>query len=156
MTLLWPVGMIFPVAVATISTWLRLAQAKPSTNRPMRLSPIARPMGEGGVSTISSAAGRNASSSRSRGLGPAGKRTTFFSAFMKSYLKRQVVALFAGDEVNQQKDQGFNWPKHWIGSNYLRLHKPSFMTKVCKTPEGRPKSGSANPRLKLWLRGLEV
>jgi hypothetical protein len=75
---------------------------------------------------------------------------------MKSYLKGQAVALFAGDEVNQQKDQGFNWPKHWIGWNYLRLHKPSFMTKVCKTPEGRPKSGSAKPPLKLWLRGLEV
>src|ERR1700733_12552848 len=107
--------MIFPAAVATISTWPRLAQARANTNKPIRVAPTARPRGDGGVSTISSAAGRNSSSSRSRGLGPAGKGTTFFSAFMKSYLKRQAVAPFAGDEVNQQKDQGFNRPGHSEG-----------------------------------------
>src|SRR6202021_2461372 len=98
MTLLWPVGITFPVAVATISTWLRLAHTNASKNRLIRVAPIARPVGEGGVSTISSAAGRNASSSRSRGLGLAGKGTTFIAAFMKSCLKRQALAVFVGDE----------------------------------------------------------
>ncbi len=54
------------------------------------VAPIARPMGEGGVSTISSAAGRNASSSRSRCRAPPGKGTTFFSGFMKSCLKSRA------------------------------------------------------------------
>jgi hypothetical protein len=33
---------------------------------------------------------------------------------MESYLKSQAVALFAGDEVNQEEDQGYNWPKHQL------------------------------------------
>jgi hypothetical protein len=75
---------------------------------------------------------------------------------MKSYLKRQAVAPFAGDEVNQQKDQGFIWPKYSIERNYLRLHKPSLMPKVCKTLRKRAKSGSAKAPFKLWLIGLDV
>src|SRR5258708_2807342 len=82
--------MIFPVAVATISTWPRQAQANASTNSAMTVAPIARPVGDGGVSTISSAAGRNASSSRSRRL--AGKGTTFFSGVMKPAYKHDKVS----------------------------------------------------------------
>src|ERR1700684_2217974 len=80
--------MIFPVAVATISTWPRLAHRSASTNSAIMDAPIARPIGEGGVSTISSAAGRNASSSRSRCLAPPGNGTIFFSAFMDACLKK--------------------------------------------------------------------
>src|SRR5258708_28928805 len=39
------------------------AHTSPAQNSRMMVAPIARPIGEGGVSTISSAAGRNASSS---------------------------------------------------------------------------------------------
>src|SRR5215467_241697 len=39
-------------------------QASAAPNRPIRAKTMIRPSGEGGVSTISSAAGRNASSSR--------------------------------------------------------------------------------------------
>ena len=44
------------------------------------VAPIARPIGDGGVSTISSAAGRKASSSRSRGVLVDGKEMIFFVA----------------------------------------------------------------------------
>ena len=55
-------GMILPGAVATMSTVPKQAQASASRTAAMIVAPIARPIGEGGVSTISSAAGRNASS----------------------------------------------------------------------------------------------
>jgi len=54
--------MILPGAVATISTVPNDAQASATQNRAITVAPIARPIGEGGVSTISSAAGRKASS----------------------------------------------------------------------------------------------
>src|SRR5690349_9719621 len=64
MTLTRPPGSIFPVADATMSTVLHHAQISAThINRMMALA-IARPIGDGGVSTTSSAAGRNASSSR--------------------------------------------------------------------------------------------
>src|SRR5262249_4664740 len=68
MTLVWPVGMILPVAEATMSTWPKNAHASARQNRAMMLNTIVRPTGDGGVSTISSAAGRNASSCLSRAL----------------------------------------------------------------------------------------
>src|SRR5262249_22096684 len=68
MTLLWPVGMILPVAEATMSTWPKNAHASARQKRAMMLNTIVRPTGDGGVSTISSAAGRNASSCLSRPL----------------------------------------------------------------------------------------
>src|SRR6516164_3320192 len=58
--------MIFPGAEAMMSTSPSEAQARPRQNRAIIVTPIARPIGEGGVSTISSAAGRNANSCRSR------------------------------------------------------------------------------------------
>src|SRR5215469_6116592 len=60
MILLRPVGMILPCAEAIMSTFPRLAQASAAQNAANRVSAIARPIGDGGVSTISSAAGRNA------------------------------------------------------------------------------------------------
>ena len=52
------------------------AQASARQNRAMIVTPIARPVGEGGVSTISSAAGRKAISSRSRRAADFGNGTT--------------------------------------------------------------------------------
>src|SRR5262245_23147415 len=63
MTLVRPLGTIFPVADATMSIVPHQAQASAAQNSRMMVAPIARPIGDGGVSTISSAAGRNASSS---------------------------------------------------------------------------------------------
>ena len=64
MTLVRPLGTIFPVAEATMSIVPQEAQASAAQNSRMMTAAIARPIGDGGVSTISSAAGRNASSSR--------------------------------------------------------------------------------------------
>src|SRR6516225_8327144 len=77
MTLVWPVGMILPVAEATISTWPKIAHTSARQNRAIILNAIARPAGDGGVSTISSAAGRNASSCLSRPLLAREKGSTF-------------------------------------------------------------------------------
>src|SRR5215471_10166979 len=63
MTLVLPLGTIFPLADATMSIVPHQAHANPAQNSKMMVAPIARPIGEGGVSTISSVAGRNASSS---------------------------------------------------------------------------------------------
>src|SRR5204863_3157393 len=62
MTLVLPLGTIFPVADETMSTVPHQDQNSAAQNRAMMVSSIARPIGDGGVSTISSAAGRNASS----------------------------------------------------------------------------------------------
>src|SRR5690242_88804 len=64
MTLVRPLGTIFPAADATISMVPQDAQTSAAQNRIITVAMIARPVGEGGVSTISKAAGRNASSSR--------------------------------------------------------------------------------------------
>src|SRR6516162_4656425 len=60
--------MILPVAEATISTRPKNAHTSARQNKAMMLNTIVRPIGDGGVSTISSAAGRKASSSLSRPL----------------------------------------------------------------------------------------
>src|SRR5579864_3728516 len=65
-TLVRPVGTILPDAVAMMSTRPRHAQASAAAKNRMITAPIARPTGEAGVSTISSAAGRNSSSLRRR------------------------------------------------------------------------------------------
>src|SRR4029079_10135062 len=62
-TLVLPLGTLFPVAEAMISIVPNQAQTSAAQNSSMRVAPIARPIGDGGVSAISSAAGRNASSS---------------------------------------------------------------------------------------------
>src|SRR5882757_5294942 len=66
MTLVRSLGTIFPVADATMSIVPHQAQTSAAQNSRMMQAPIERPIGDGGVSTISSAAGRNASSSRRR------------------------------------------------------------------------------------------
>src|SRR5580704_8779268 len=72
--LLRPLGMILPCAEAIMSTLPRLAQASAKQKAAIRVSAMVRPIGEGGVSTISSAAGRNA-------IPSAGRRTpaSFYS-----------------------------------------------------------------------------
>src|SRR5215467_4856281 len=69
MTLVRPVGTILPEAVAMMSTWPSVAQAIAAAKNAMIVAAIARPVGEAGVSRISSAAGKN-SSSALRGFGP--------------------------------------------------------------------------------------
>ena len=91
MTLVRPLGMILPGAVATMSTVPRQAQASASTNTMMIVAPIARPIGEGGVSTISSAAGRKASSWSRRRTRLSGNGTTAFEDCAGS-----VIARFPG------------------------------------------------------------
>src|ERR1700737_1643228 len=59
--------MILPGADATMSILPTAAQTSARQNTAMIVAPMARPIGEGGVSTISSAAGRKESSSGSRG-----------------------------------------------------------------------------------------
>ena len=54
---------------------------RPRQNSATIVAPIARPIGDGGVSTISSAAGRKASSSFSRVSRVTGKEMTFFAFF---------------------------------------------------------------------------
>src|SRR5262245_42291407 len=63
MILVRPLGTIFPLADATMSIVPHQAHTSAAQNSRMMAAPIARPIGDGGVSTISRAAGRNASSS---------------------------------------------------------------------------------------------
>src|ERR1700755_2077348 len=66
MTLVRLLGTILPVADATMSMVPHHAQASAAQNIVMTTIAMARPAGEGGVSTLFSAAGRKASSSRPR------------------------------------------------------------------------------------------
>src|SRR5205085_11820563 len=59
MVLVRPVGTILPEAVAMMSTRPNTPQATAITKNRMMVAAIARPAGEAGVSSISSAAGRN-------------------------------------------------------------------------------------------------
>src|SRR5262245_20113463 len=95
MTLVRPLGTILPVADATMSIVPHHDHARAMQKRPMSVKAIARPMGDGGVSTISRAAGKKASSSRrlarDRGSGttwPAGLAgTASLMDFMDSCLQ---------------------------------------------------------------------
>src|SRR5580693_7723933 len=82
-----PLGMILPGATATMSTVPMHAQPSATANTAMMVKATARPTGDGGVSTISSAAGRNASSSFRRCARPAGKATIFLADFMQTCLE---------------------------------------------------------------------
>src|ERR1700731_4076345 len=86
MVLVRPLAMILPGAEATMSILPKAAQPSARQNREMIVTPIARPIGDGGVSTISSAAGRKASSSRSRRLRACGNGMTALADFMKPTL----------------------------------------------------------------------
>src|SRR5215471_5140069 len=92
-TLVRPLGIILPCAEATISTSLIEAQATAAANTSTMVRPIARPTGDGGVSMISSAAGRNASSSLPRLLRGPGKGMIFLLAsFMGAALSHLTDA----------------------------------------------------------------
>src|SRR5262245_36199474 len=64
MILVRPLGTIFPVAEATMSIVPHHDQTNATQNSTTIVATIARPIGDGGVSTISSAAGRKANLSR--------------------------------------------------------------------------------------------
>src|SRR5712692_8977282 len=101
-TLVRPLGMILPGAVATMSTVPTDAQVSAAQNRVTTVTPIARPIGEGGVSTISSAAGRNASScSVRRGISFFGNGMIFLADVMDSRLQvmQLRVAAVAADQL---------------------------------------------------------
>src|SRR6476620_6626492 len=90
-----PLAMILPGAEATMSILPKAVQASARQNKAMIVTPMARPIGDGGVSTISSAAGRKASSSRSRRLRAFGNGTTaalvdFMNATLQA-IKRRVA-----------------------------------------------------------------
>src|SRR5215467_10545612 len=86
MTLVRPLGMILPGAAATMSTVPNAAQTRATQKTPITARARTWPTGDGGVSMISSAAGRNASSSALRAR-PAGRMQTTFSAnFMETCL----------------------------------------------------------------------
>src|SRR6266545_5520984 len=87
MVLVRPVGMILPSATATMSTVPMLAQASAALKTMAIVHATARPTGDGGVSTISSAAGRKASSSRRRSGRRCGKDRMFLADFMQSGLQ---------------------------------------------------------------------
>src|SRR5262249_45346835 len=65
-TLLRPPATTLPGAEATMSTVPQAAQASTAPNSTTIVMPMARPIGEGGDSTISRAAGRKANSCRFR------------------------------------------------------------------------------------------
>src|SRR5215475_1531832 len=89
-------GWIFPGAAAMMSTSPSDAQAKTKPNSAMIVTPMARPIGEGGVSTISSAAGRNASSCLSRRFGGGGSGMTFLAAFSADVMDSGLQAMERG------------------------------------------------------------
>src|SRR5436190_21025727 len=92
-TLLRLLGTIFPLAEATMSIVPHQAQMSAAQNNMMSEAPIARPIGDGGVSTISNAAARNASSwarlpvSRVEGTGVELRNGLSLSDFMEPCLQ---------------------------------------------------------------------
>src|SRR5215813_21868 len=101
MTLVRPLGTIRPVAVATMSTLPRLAHAMPTQNSATMVPPMAPARGGGGVSTISSAAGKKASSSRVRVAGFSDRDLRCLADFMDAALKTMEgrIAAASLDEV---------------------------------------------------------
>src|ERR1700729_2742860 len=90
MSLTRPLGTTLPVADATISTWPKVAQSNARQKSATIVPPIARPIGDGGVSTISSAAGKKASSSNWRRPRETGKVMIFLvtaSAALADFMK---------------------------------------------------------------------
>src|ERR1700722_3419999 len=88
-----PLGTIFPGADVTISMWPKLAQIKPKQNS-VAIDPlIARPVGEGSISTILRAAGRKSISCFSRRSRVKGKEMTFFATEIAALADFMDVAL---------------------------------------------------------------
>src|SRR3954466_14818073 len=86
-TFVRPLGTILPGAVATISMAPKDAHVPARQKNAMIVAPIARPVGDDGVSTISSAAGRNSSSRARRGCTEAGRATIGLDDLMDSGLQ---------------------------------------------------------------------
>ena len=82
-----PLGMILPGAVATISVVPSAAHPNATQNSTMIVTPTIRRVGDGGVSTISNAAGRKASSSSRRRTGACGNGMIFLTDVMDSSLQ---------------------------------------------------------------------
>src|SRR6266481_275980 len=103
MILVRPVGMILPGAVATMSTSPQNDQASARTKKAMMVPAMARAAGEAGVSVISSAAGRKASSCARRRASARGNARMLSSAdFMKPRLhavQRRVAPALADELV---------------------------------------------------------
>src|SRR5262249_1683727 len=95
MVLVRPLGMILPGATATMSTVPMHAQSSAALKTAMMVKAMARPSGEGGVSTISSAAGRNASSSCRRSTRCFGKATIFLADLMQTCLEPRESCISA-------------------------------------------------------------
>src|ERR1700761_8074951 len=101
-SLVRPPGTILPVDVVTISTLPSDAHASAKQKTATMLAPIARPTGEGGVSVISSAAGRNAISASRRRTSARGNATMFLlTDVMDSRLKvmQLCVASVGPDQI---------------------------------------------------------
>src|SRR6185436_17161941 len=80
----------------------KAAQASAAANTRMTVAPIARPAGDGGLSTISRAAGRNASSCAVRGACRCcEKSSTTLADFMQSSLRTEQrgIAPAAADQL---------------------------------------------------------
>src|SRR5215470_4628864 len=86
MSLTRSLGTIRPCADDTMSIWPRLAHASAMQAMRMMVAPIARPAGDGGVSTISRAAGRKASSCALRIWCLCAKSSTILADFMQTCL----------------------------------------------------------------------
>src|SRR5262249_38593979 len=99
-TFVRPLGMILPGAVATLSTRPNAAKATARQNRAITVAPIARPIGEGGVSVISSAAGRKANSCSLRRTRLCGKAMIFLADVMDARLQvmQLRIATVAADQ----------------------------------------------------------
>src|SRR5260370_32124086 len=82
-----PLGMILPGAEATIAIRPTEAQANARQKTPAIVTAMPRPNGEGGVSMISSAAGKNASSSLAWRRWSRGNAMTFSVDFMDPCLQ---------------------------------------------------------------------
>src|SRR4029450_5306170 len=96
MVLVRPVGMILPSATATMSTVPMLAQASAALNTMAIVQATARPTGDGGVSTISSAAGRKASSSRRRSCLRSARRCGKDRMFLADFMQAGLQAVEGG------------------------------------------------------------
>src|SRR3954454_12645550 len=94
MTFVRPLGTILPVAVATMSMGLKQAQVRARQNKTISENAMARPAGDGGLSTISSAAGRNAISSRSRRVtSREGNGTIFLAVLSADFMDTSLYAV---------------------------------------------------------------
>src|SRR6516162_1553114 len=88
--------MIFPGAEATMSILPNDAQAKARQNKAMIVQATARPVGDGGVSTTSRAAGKNASSYLSRRLDRRGRGMTFLAELSADFMDPSLQAMKGG------------------------------------------------------------